>query len=355
MNNKVILILFAILSIFGIAFLTNSISNILLPFIVGIILAYFLDPIVQKLEKKGFNRVTATLLVLLFFTSFITIFIYSFGPILYHQLIAFISNIPNYLAILNDSIQPHINTIYSKFGHNVTENQNLFLKEVSEYSLKISKNIVTNIWNSSIALINLLSLVVITPIVTFYLLRDWKILLNNLISYIPKKHVKEVTTQFTNIDNVLSAYIRGQTNVCLILGIFYASALSLLDLNSGFLIGFLTGIFAFIPYFGVFIGMFIAIVISFLQYDNYLMTMLVIAIFLIGQFIEGNFITPKLVGKKVGIHPVLIIFALLAGASLFGFLGILFAIPFIAVLGVIARFAASKYLKSNLYLSKEKI
>jgi len=174
-------------------------------------------------------------------------------------------------------------------------------------------------------------------------------ILENLI---PKKYRKSVKEQFLAIDHTLSGYIRGQTNVCILLGVFYAAGLSLVGLNHGFLIGFLTGVFSFIPYFGVFIGMFIGMAIAFFQFDSYMSIGLVLAVFLVGQFVEGNFVTPKLVGGKVGIHPVLIIFALLVGGALFGFLGILFAIPAIAVIGVLIRFMVKKYTKSKFFLAK---
>ena len=251
---------------------------------------------------------------------------------------------------INISITPYLDMIYHKFGYDDGMAQGVLLKEISEHTLMVSKNILSNILSSSIAVINLFALIFITPIVTFYLLRDWDLALNKISTYIPKKYKVEVTDQFVAIDKVLSAYIRGQTNVCLILGVFYAVGLSMVGLDFGFLIGFLTGIFTFIPYFGVFIGMVIGTILALLQFDTYLPILLVLGVFILGQFIEGNFITPKLVGKKVGIHPVLIIFSLLVGGSLFGFLGVLFAIPTIAVIGVLVRSFFKKYIKSEFYL-----
>ena len=329
----------------------NVISNILLPFVVGVILAYFLDPAADKLEIRGFSRGYATLFILLGFILCILLFSYTVGPILYNQLLAFIADIPLYGKIFHNAILPYLNNVYNKFGYQGDLSESILVKEMSEFTLKLTHNIFTNIWYSSIAIINLFSLIFITPIVTFYLLRDWDILLERLTILIPKKIKKEVVEQCGAIDFVLSAYIRGQTNVCLILGSFYAVGLTIVGLNFGFLIGFLTGIFTFIPYFGVFIGMCIGMAIALLQFDGYFAILSVLSVFLFGQFIEGNFITPKLVGKKVGIHPALIIFSLLAGGSLFGFLGILFAIPSIAVIGVISRFYVKKYVKSKFYLN----
>lgn len=343
-------IIFIIIAICLVVFF-SIISNILLPFVVGIILAYFLDPAADKLEKRGFSRGKATLLILMLFIIFISLFSYTIGPILYRQLVALVTQIPSYIRTFNAFVTPYLDNIYGKFGYEDGAAQSMVLKEISEYALTVSKNIFSNLWSSSIAVINLFALIVITPIVTFYLLRDWDIMLDKLSAYIPKKYKTETIEQFSSIDNVLSAYIRGQTNVCLILGAFYAVGLSVVGLDFGFLIGFLTGVFTFVPYFGVFVGMFIGVVLSLLQFDTYLPTLLVLGVFILGQFIEGNFITPKLVGEKVGVHPVLIIFSLLAGGTLFGFVGVLFAIPAIAIIGVLTRLCLRKYVKSKFYLN----
>ena len=345
--NKTI---FSVALILTLILFISSISDILLPFIVGIIIAYFLDPAADKLEKKGWNRGYATLFILLLFILFIIIFSYSLGPILYRQLIALITSIPEYIKNTIKILSPYLNKLYDKLGYENNIQQGVILKEISEYALTLSKGIFKNIWHSSIAVINFLSLIFITPIVTFYLLKDWDMIMAKIKILIPQKYQSDFHNQCNNIDSVLSSYIRGQTNVCLILGIFYAICLSLAGLNFGFLIGFITGIFTFIPYFGMLIGMLIGITVALFQANSTLFVILIIGIFLLGQFIEGNFITPRLVGDKVGIHPALIIFSLLVGGTLFGFIGILFAIPTIAIIGVLSRFFIKKYTKSKFYL-----
>jgi predicted PurR-regulated permease PerM len=342
------LTLFALIIVIFVFF--NLISNILLPFVIGTIIAYFLDPAADKLEKKGWPRAYATLFILSLFILFIIIFSYSVGPILYKQLIALITQIPQYIQNIIKISAPYLNNIYNKLGYEGNVEQGIILKEFSDYALSLSKNIFKNIWLSSIAIINFFSLIFITPIVTFYLLKDWDVIMAKLSSLIPKRIQEECHSQLKAIDLVLSAYVRGQTNVCLILGIFYAISLSLIGLNFGFLVGFLTGIFTFIPYFGVLIGMLIGTIIAIFQGNGYAFTLIVLGIFLLGQFIEGNFITPKLVGSKIGIHPALIIFSLLTGGALFGFTGILFAIPVIAIIGVLVKFFIKKYLTSKFYL-----
>lgn len=341
---------FCFLSIsFAILLFLNLISNILLPFVSGLILAYFLDPAASKLERKGCSRSLATTIILILFILIIVFFIYLVGPILYSQAKTLAVNLPLYITKFEIFLTPYAEVVYAKVGY--TENINL-LGKIANNSLIITQKIFSNILQSSIAVLNLFSLLILTPIVTFYLLRDWHKLLANIMNLIPLKFKKDVLTNFVDIDRVLSAYIRGQTNVCLILGSFYAISLTLFGLNQGFLIGFFTGLFSFVPYFGVAIGMIIGVAVAFFQFDSYLQILAIFLVFLVGQFLEGNFITPKLVGSTIGVHPVLIIFSLLVGATLFGFLGILFSIPAIAVLSVIVRFMIKNYMRSKFFLAK---
>ena len=206
-------------------------------------------------------------------------------------------------------------------------------------------------------MLNLLSLLFITPIVTFYVLRDWDIMMEKISSWLPQKHRSVILEQFRLIDITLAGYIRGQTNVCLLLGTFYAIGLMLVGLDFGFVIGFMTGILSFIPYVGLLVGMSVGLCVAFVQFgglEGIGSIGIVAAIFVVGQVIEGNFVSPKLVGDKVGLHPLWIMFGMLAGAALFGFVGVLISVPMTAVIGVLMRFMLSKYLNSSLYLENSK-
>jgi predicted PurR-regulated permease PerM len=176
--------------------------------------------------------------------------------------------------------------------------------------------------------------------------------MNKISSWLPTDSKRTILEQVHQIDITLSAYIRGQTNVCLLLGIFYALALNLAGLDFGFTIGLLTGLLSFIPYVGVLFGFTIGVIIAFLQFDSWVNISIIAAIFLVGQFIEGTFVTPKLVGDKVGLHPVWIIFSLMVGGTILGFVGILIAIPVASVLKVLIKFFFNKYLDSDLYAPK---
>jgi predicted PurR-regulated permease PerM len=203
-------------------------------------------------------------------------------------------------------------------------------------------------------LVNLLSLVIVTPIVAFYLLTDWDRMVARLDSWLPRPHVETLRGLAREMDDAMAGFIRGQAVVCLLLGLFYAIGLSLAGLNFGLLIGLAAGILSFIPYVGSFIGFVLSISVAFVQFwPDWVHIAAVAAIFAAGQFIEGNFLSPKLVGNRVGLHPVWLMFALFAFGYLFGFAGLLMAVPLAAAVGVLTRFALRKYLSSPFYLGSE--
>jgi predicted PurR-regulated permease PerM len=203
--------------------------------------------------------------------------------------------------------------------------------------------------SGGLALVNILSLLFITPVVTFYLLRDWDRVLAHIDALLPREHAETIREQARLVNDTLAGFVRGQATVCFLLGTFYAVALSLAGLNFGLVIGLVSGILSFIPYVGTIFGFVAASGLALAQFDEWYRIAIVIGIFLFGQFVEGNFLTPKLVGDRVRLHPVWVIFALLAGGTLFGFAGVLLAVPVAAVIGVLTRFAVSRYTASPLY------
>jgi predicted PurR-regulated permease PerM len=195
-----------------------------------------------------------------------------------------------------------------------------------------------------------LSIMIITPIVAFYLLADWDHIVAKVDSWLPRDHLDEVRGIARDIDTAMAGFIRGQGTVCLLLGIFYAIGLSLVGLKSGLAIGFAAGMLSFIPYVGALIGGIMAIGVGLVQFwPNEAHVLLIVAVFAAGQFIEGNFLSPRLVGGSIGLHPVWMMFALLAFSYVFGFLGLLLAVPMAAATGVFVRYALDRYLKSKLY------
>ncbi|MBQ4875044.1 MAG: AI-2E family transporter [Rickettsiaceae bacterium H1] len=315
--------------------------QVITPFIISIIIAYLFNPTVDVLSKAKIPRsISAGAIILLFFT-FILGFVIIIGPLLYSQYLTLLEVIPKYLSSWQES-----NLL--NYQIKIDEPQ-LILKKYSDQIINIMTTFINNFWSSTMAMINILSLIFITPIITFYTLRDWHLITNSIDKMIPKKHYKVFTEQINKIDNILSGYIRGQTQVCLILGLFYTIGLYFTGLNYSFFIGFFTGIFSFIPYIGFTSGFIIGNIISFFQFESWLSKAAVIGVFVLGQVLENSVVTPKLIGNNVKLHPIWIIFAIFIGGALFGFLGVLLAIPVAAVFGVLIRFIIHKYFQSKLY------
>lgn len=325
-------------------------SSILLPFIAGMALAYFLDPVADRLERIGLSRLMATVVILI---SFVVVFVLSLMiiiPILASQLNEFIQRVPGYvtqlqtfIATSNASWLP--DWVDSQMG-TIRENFSRYLSE----GVGFLGTLVEQIWNSGKALLDIASLLVVTPVVAFYLLLDWDRMIEKVDSWVPRAQVATVRQLATELDNTIAGFVRGQGSLCLILGIFYAVALSAAGLNFGLLIGFFTGMISFIPYVGSTVGLLLSLGVALVQFwPDFIWIGVIAGIFFLGQFIEGNILQPKLVGKSVGLHPVWLMFALFAFGALFGFVGVLVAVPAAAAVGVLVRFAISRYLESDLY------
>jgi len=208
------------------------------------------------------------------------------------------------------------------------------------------------IFDGGVAIFNVISLLVITPIVCFYLLRDWDILVEKIDSWLPREYSDQIREVLVEIDKTIARFVRGQMTVGLLLAVIYSVGLTMVGLDFGLLVGILTGLLSFIPYFGMFIGLLTASAISFFQFGDLVSILLVVVVFVLGQIIESVFLTPKLVGGAVGLHSVWVIFSLMAGGALFGFIGVLLAVPFAAIIGILMRFFLAQYLASAVYIGK---
>ncbi len=210
-------------------------------------------------------------------------------------------------------------------------------------------SLLSSVWSGGLALVNLISLIVITPVVTFYLLRDWEKLVRRVDGWLPREHAEAIRSVVREIDDSLAGFARGQAIVCLFLGSFYAIGLSIVGLDFGLVVGIAAGILSVVPFVGTIGGFVVSIGLALLQFSDWRWVAATAAVFLLGHLIEANFLSPKLIGDRVGLHPVWIIFALLAGGALLGFVGVLLAIPAAAAIGVLARFALKRYLESPVY------
>jgi predicted PurR-regulated permease PerM len=345
-KDKILLSVIFLAAFFWIIYLVKS---ILTPFVLALIIAYLLNPVISYLVRKTkFSRLIITSLIIGLFFAILTAAVLFIIPIIYSEFVSFLEALPQYLQVFAEDLYPQIVEFAAKFG--IVLQSDIFAvvdqwKENSDL-LKFSEDFLQNILSSTLVLINVLSLIFITPILVFYIVNDWEILTKKIDNYLPKKFSGQIKEVLSELDIIMSGYIHGQINVCLILGVIYASLLSFSGLDFGFLIGFLTGFFAFIPYVGMLFGVTAAIVISLFQWGfDGIQIATISGIFIFGQLIESNFLTPKLIGKRIGLHPIWVVFGLFFFAALFGFVGILIAVPLTAICGVLIRFGATKYKK----------
>jgi predicted PurR-regulated permease PerM len=325
-------------------------SAILLPFVAGMALAYFLDPVADRLQRLGLSRTAATLLILLAFIVSLAIAMIVLIPVLASQLADFLTKLPDYLAQLQTLITSfNPDWLERRFGldaGSLREGLNSLLTS----GVGFITTVFQSIWSSGVALFSIAGLFVVTPVVAFYMLLDWDRMVAKVDSWVPRDHVETVRAIAADINTATAGFVRGQGTLCLILGIIYAVGLTLTGLNFGILIGLFAGLISFIPYVGSLVGLVLAVGVAFVQFwPDWLMVVAVACVFFVGQFIEGNILQPRLVGKSVGLHPVWLMFALFAFGALFGFVGLLIAVPSAAAVAVLVRFAIARYLESPLY------
>lgn len=325
-------------------------SGVLLPFVVGLGLAYLLDPIADLLERWGVPRgLAAGLITLVAVLAVIAAFLV-LVPLLQQQILDLAREIPRYMDRLSETAMRLVQMLQSELS---AEEMKALREKIAGLAgpdaMGFVGKLLGGLWGGGMALLNLISLLVITPIVTFYLLRDWDRMVAKIDGWLPRRSAETIREQARQIDRVLSGFIRGQLTVCLMLGIFYAVGLTLAGLRFGLVIGLVTGFISFVPYFGMLIGFAAGMGVAIAQFSSWEPIAMVAGVFVLGQVIEGNFVTPRVVGSKVGLHPVWLIFALLAGGALAGFTGLLLAAPAAATIGVLTRFAVQQYQQSELY------
>jgi predicted PurR-regulated permease PerM len=320
-------------------------GDTLLPFVLGAAIAYFLDPVADRLERAGLSRAFATAMISAGVVLCFVLTVLLIVPALIEQTRQAINAAPNVI----DSLQAWIGTRFPRFS---SEDQLLrrALASVEGSLAQVGPNVINSVLTSSLAVVDFIILIVVAPVVAFYLLLDWDPMIAKVDSWLPRRHAQTIRTIFEEIDRVLAGFVRGQFSVCVILGTFYAVSLSLVGLPFGFLVGLVAGFLSFIPYIGSLTGGVLSIGIALVTYwGEPLWILAVAAIFGFGQFVEGNILSPKLIGKSVGLHPVVLILALAVFGKLFGFAGMLVAVPAAASLGVLSRFLLDIYLESPLY------
>ena len=335
-------------------------ANVLAPFIAALVLGYVLDPVADRLQKLGLNRLLATLVLVGVFVVVLAVVVLVLAPVLGRQVVGFAESLPVYAARMQSLITQQAAEFLKthgewlqRFGIDGASAADFIQKSLGNFvgqGVQWFGNFLKSIWSGGQALVGIVTLTVITPVVTFYLLIDWHKMVAVLHSLIPPRYRPTVLELVGEVDRALSGFLRGQFLVCLFLGLWYGVGLTMIGLNFGFLIGSSAGLLSFIPYVGSLTALIFSAVVSIVQgwpsLDQFFLSMAVVGT---GQVLEGYVLTPKLVGGSVGLHPVWLMFALLAFGSLFGFGGMILAVPAAAAAGVLVRFAARRYKQSALF------
>jgi predicted PurR-regulated permease PerM len=326
-------------------------AGILLPFVVAAGIAYFLDPPTSRLERLGVPRTLGALLLLAAALLFALLFILLLYPLILAQLGMLISRLPIYVSLARSTADELLANLQQQLGPEfVDERLRELVAGQAGAVLAFLVTAVTRLIGGGFALFNVLTLLVVTPVVAFYLLRDWPGMMRRVDSWLPHRYGGVLRAQAKEVDRILSAWLRGQALCCFALVIFYAVGLSLVGLDLGLIVGMAAGLLSFIPYVGSITGLFVATGLAMAQFPTWGGVALVVLVFVVGNILEGYVLYPRFLGDRVELHAVWVIFALFAGAAAFGFLGVLLAVPVAATIGVLCRFWLRRYLESPLYL-----
>jgi predicted PurR-regulated permease PerM len=327
-----------------------ALQKVLLPFVAGVVLAYALNPIADAMEKGGLGRTLASLVIVLFLVVIFVLAVVFLVPIVVEQARQIAAALPGDLEEIRPKLQEWAR---QQFGPRINVMSGFIdaaIRQFSDNWAGLAGSLAKRLWDQGWALVDFLSILFITPIVVFYLLVDWPVMLKRLSEWLPRDYERTILRLVGQMDRAISAFIRGQGLICLVLGTLYTVGLNLIGLPYGILIGIVTGILTFVPVVGTVVGLVTASIVALLHGGGDLIILLkVIGIFATGQAIDAGFLSPRIVGPKVGLHPVGLIFSLFLFSYLFGFVGVLVAVPMAAAIAVLIRFALELYLGSHIY------
>lgn len=347
-HQKQALFWFTLAVLFVLAILT--LQEILLPFVAGLVIAYALNPLVDRIERLGLGRLLASLLIVLVLLVVFVVVLVFLVPILVSQAEQLIASIPGELErlrpIFDKWARARLGAQYADISAALDE----AFANIGANWTSYAAPVLQSLWDRGQAIIDFISLVLITPIVVFYFLVDWPQMMARLGDWLPRDHEATLRRLAGEMDAAIGAFIRGQGIVCLVLGTIYTVGLTLIDLQYGLLIGIATGVMSFVPVVGTVLGLITASIVAVIQgWPDLTLLGFVVLIFGIGQALDAGFLSPRVVGPKVGLHPVALIFSLFVFSYLFGFVGVLVAVPMAAAIGVLIRFGLSLYLASPIY------
>ncbi|WP_417549486.1 AI-2E family transporter [Methylophaga sp.] len=329
--------------------LVMQLSSVLTPFFIAALLAYLGDPLVDKLEKYRMSRTLAVCAVFGMFLLTALILLLIFIPMLSAQLVSLFEKLPNYLDRLQSSMElilQRVGLSSDVFNFNTVKTA---LQDYWSEAGKIATDLMGYMSRSGLAILQWLTNLVLIPVLTFYLLRDWDDIVAKFRELLPRNKAEKITQITIECDDMLAGFLRGQLMVMLALAIIYSIGLTFIGLDLALLLGVIAGIVSFVPYLGLVVGITLAGLAAYLQFQEWLPVLMVVLVFSFAQAIEGMFLTPRFVGERIGLHPVAVIFAVMAGGTLFGFVGVLLALPVAAVVMVLLRHGHERYLNSHLY------
>ena len=348
MNNR-ILSWSIILPIIGT--IIYLISDTLAPFFISFIIAYLLQPVINaNCRKFRLPRSIVTAGVFSLFMSVFIIIMVLIVPIIYHQISAFISKVPIYKVNFNHAIAAgaeKISHVDPDLAHKISDYGQGFVNS----TLTLFSSVANHIWHYTLVTINFITIGALVPVILYYFLRDWPKIVSSVESLLPMRSQSKAREIFQSINELLSAYIRGQLNICLLLSLYYVTGLSLIGLDLAVLQGVFTGFFIMIPFVGILLSILIAVTSCYFSYGAGSELIYVMILYTVGYMIDTYFLTPRIIGNRIGLHPVWIIFSVLASASLFGFVGVLFAIPIAGIVKVCLTHVIDYYKSSGIYIS----
>jgi len=329
------------------------VRSILLPFVAGLVIAYFLDPLVDWMERRGIGRIGGTTIVTLLYIGVIVLIVAFVGPLITNQLVELVANMPAAAKQLQERLLGVLDALSAETGFDLRSQLQGSLSSITGMVSAALADVLKSLVQGGLAVASILSLIIITPFVAFFLLLQWENMVTQVDDLLPRRHLATLRQLFKRMDEVLGGFLRGQAAVCAVMAVYYATALSLCGLRYGLVIGLIAGILTFVPFLGALTGLLLTAGFAVVQYDSFLAMALPVGLYLLGQTVESYVITPRLVGRQIGLHDVWVIFSVLAGGALFGVWGVLLAVPVAGCIGVLVRFAVERYRASRYYRGGE--
>jgi predicted PurR-regulated permease PerM len=326
--------------------------DVLLPFALGIAIAYLLNPLVNRAGKLGMPRAVSVSAILFLFILLVSLILWLILPPLYSEAIQLANAAPGTIEALWQQLQPRMEGLQQQVNNsNLQENLGQALRNNISNILNFGGNLLAALQSGGRAVVELLSFFLLTPLIAFMVMLEWPGITQWIDQQIPRHYYEQIRDLLNQIDGKIAGFVRGQLLVALALALVYAIALTIAGLQFGFLIGAAAGLLSIIPLFGSTVGLLASVAVAWFQAESIGYVAVIAGIFIVGQVLEGNVITPRLIGKSVGLHPLWILFAILAGSSLMGILGMLLAVPVAASIGVLLSFALQQYRDSSYYQS----